>query len=116
MHSFFRIFLASIIFLSCSKSSTSYVNNPNAPDYLHNRPVGASAKELLAANTYQSLKIEIIYMTGYAPDAAAINHLQATLETLLNKPSGVTIVTTEIPPSSKTSLSINDIIEVEKHN
>jgi len=115
MRLFFRILLVSIVALSCTKSGTSYVNNPDAPDYLHNRPVGASAKELLAANSFQSLKIEILYMTGYAPDASAISHLQATLESLLNKPSGITIITTEITPSSNSSLSINDIIEIEKN-
>lgn len=116
MNRFIWIFFTGIFFISCSKSSTSYVNNPDAPDYLHNRPVGASAKELLTAGTYQSLKLEILYMTGYAPDAAALSHLQSTLETLLNKPSGISIITTEVPPSSKPVLSINDIIEVEKYN
>lgn len=116
MHSFFRLLFISVIFLSCSKSSTSFVNNPNAPDYLHNRPVGSSARELLASGTYQSLKIEILYMTGYAPDAAAINHLVATLTAVLNKPSGITVITTQINPSSNSSLSVNDIIEIEKNN
>ncbi len=113
MRSFFRLFIISILFVACNKSG--YVNNPNAPNSLHNRQVGASAKELLTSTTYQSLKIEILYMTGFAPDAAAINHMQATLAALLNKPSGITVVTTEISPSSNLNLSVNDIIEIEKN-
>lgn len=116
MKAILRLCLACIVFTSCSKSSTSYVNNPNAPDYLHNRSVGASAKELLASTTYQSLKIEILYMTGFAPDAAAINHLQTTLAGLLNKPSGITIVTKEISVASNTTLSVDDVIQIEKNN
>lgn len=105
-----------LLFASCNKSDTSYVNNPNAPDYLHNRPVGASANELLASSKYSSLIIEVQYMTGFQPDAAALNHLQNTLGSILNKPAGITIVTREIPASTNQNLSVNDIINIEKNN
>jgi metallopeptidase family M12-like protein len=116
MRTFLRLFLMVICFAGCSKSSTSYVNNPNAPDYLHNRPVGSSARELLASNTYTSLKIEIQYMNGFAPDPSALNHLQATLSTLLNKPAGITIVTTQITPSGNMTLSADGILQIERNN
>lgn len=115
MKAFLPIFLIAILFSACSKTET-YVNNPNVPDYLHNRPVGASANELLASTKYTSLKIEVQYMTGFQPDAAALNHLQATLQGLLNKPSGITIITKEIPASANLSLSVNDVISIEKNN
>jgi hypothetical protein len=102
--------------ISCSKTNTAYVNNPNAPDYLHNRPVGASAREILASATYTSLKIEIQYMPGFTPDAAAISHLQTTLSTLLNKPGGITVVTSQIAAASNTSLSIDNVVQVERNN
>ena len=116
MKTIFCLLLISLLFADCSKSDTSYVNNPNAPDYLHNRAVGASANELLASSKYNSLKIEVQYMTGFAPDAAALNHLQSTLATLVNKPSGITIITKEIPASTNLALSVNDIITIEKNN
>jgi hypothetical protein len=102
--------------ISCSKTNTAYVNNPNAPDYLHNRPVGASAREILASATYTSLKIEIQYMPGFTPDAAAISHLQTTLSTLLNKPGGITVVTSQIAAASNTSLSIDNVVQIERNN
>ena len=110
------IFISAFIISACSKSSTSYVNNPNAPDYLHNRPVGASANEMLASNKYTSLKIEVQYMTGFAPDAGALNHLQSLLTSLLNKPGGISIITKEISASTNLSLSVNDIITIERNN
>src|SRR5258705_6755902 len=116
MKTILRFVIVLTLVTGCSKSSTSYVNNPNAPDYLHNRPVGASARELLAMTTYQSLKIEIMYMNGFAPDAGAINHLQTTLSVLLNKPSGISIVTREIPAAAGTALSVNDVLQIEKNN
>lgn len=55
-------------------------------------------------------------MTGFAPDAAALNHLQNFLSTYLNKPGGITIVTKEISAASNTTLGVNDIVNIEKQN
>ncbi len=114
MRRLFTFLLFSLFFIGCNKSD--YVNSPDIPFLLHNRPVGASARELLSSSTYTSLKIEILYMTGYEPDAGAIAHVQSTLGELLNKPSGITIVTKEIPASSGTTFSVNDIIAIENNN
>ncbi|TAL44422.1 MAG: hypothetical protein EPN92_08800 [Chitinophagaceae bacterium] len=100
---------------SCSKTVTEFVNGPNA-DELHNKAVGASAHDLLSSIKYKSLKIEIQYMTGYAPDDAAVNHLQNFLSNTLNKPSGITIVTKEIQPSSSASLDIDQVKQIENNN
>ncbi|MEO7924383.1 MAG: M12 family metallo-peptidase [Chitinophagaceae bacterium] len=112
----FPVFLFAVILFTGCKKSTDYVNNPGAPDYLHNRPVGASANELLASSKYTSLKVEVQYMTGYQPDAAALNHLQGMLTALVNKPSGINIITKEIPASSNLNLSLNEVINIEKNN
>jgi hypothetical protein len=108
--------IALSVFVSCSKSDSGYANNPNVPDHLHNRPVGASANELLAGSTYTSLKIEVQYMPGYAPDVSAFSHLQSMLGGLVNKPSGITVVTKEIPAAGNARLSVNDIAQIEKTN
>lgn len=109
--------IALVINLGCSKSTTSvtYVNDPGAT-HLHDKPVGASAHDLLASSSYTSLKIEVQYMTGFQPDAAALNHLQATLQSLLNKPAGITIVTREIAATANTTLSVSDVSTIEKNN
>ena len=116
MRTYLSLFLLAVLFYGCSKKNTSYVNNPNAPDYLHNRAVGASANEMLASGTYKSLKIEIQYMTGYPPDAGAISHLQSILAGILNKPSGITVVTKEIPASSSQVLSSTAVADIERSN
>lgn len=118
MKTYLQLFCIVALFAGCSKSSTdsSYVNNPDVPAELHNRPVGASANELLSASNYTSLKVEVQYMTGYAPDAAAISHLQSMLAGLVNKPGGISIVTKEIAAAAGQTLSVNDIIQLEKNN
>lgn len=116
MKTILGLIVAATFLAGCSKSKSSYVNNPDAPDVLHNRPVGASANEILSASKYTALKIEVQYMPGYQPDPAALNHLQATLSGLLNKPGGITIVTKEIPASGKATLTLTEVIEIERKN
>ena len=110
------VVLVVFFFVACQKSNTTYTNNPNARDYLHNRSVGASANELLSSTKYTSLKIEIQYMPGFAPDAAAINHLQSTLNNLLNKTSGISIETKQITASSNLTLSAEDVLQIERNS
>lgn len=100
---------------ACSKNEVIFDNNPGA-EQLHNKGVGVSANELLSSGSYKSLKIEIQYMTGYAPDGGAMNHLQSTLSTFLNKPSGITIVTKEISASSSATLNIDQVKTIEEQN
>lgn len=110
------ILFTCLVIAGCDRSDTLYINNPDAPEQLHNRDVGASANELLSASKYRSLKIEVQYMSGYAPDAAALNHLQSTLAGLLNKPVGISIVTKEISASTNTTLTANDVLTIERNN
>ena len=103
-----------LMIVGCNK--TVYVNNPGGADELHNKPVGASSKDLLSASPYTSLKIEVQYMPGFEPDATALSHLQNMLAGVLNKPSGISVVTSQITASSNTSLNINEVFDIEKNN
>lgn len=114
MKLFLALFLSSLVFATCSKK-TYYVNNPDAPDDLHNRPVGASANDILANSKYTSLKIEVQYMSGFEPDATALAHLQSMLSTVTNK-SNISIVTKEIQASPNTTLSVSQLIDIERTN
>jgi nitrous oxide reductase accessory protein NosL len=64
--------------IACNKSNDN--NSALEPSSLHNRSVGSSASELLSADKYKSLRVEVQYMAGFAPDATAINHLKSFLE------------------------------------
>jgi hypothetical protein len=113
-----RLFLASVLLLSigCSKQKVIFSNNPDAPDYLHNRPVGASANEILSSSKYSSVVVEVQYMTGYAPDATAMNNLQSFLNSYVNKPGGITIITKQIDLSSSTVLTLDQVKSIEQSN
>ena len=117
MKKLFTIFLLTVIVVnnfSCSKDSTSTglpsVNSEN------DKQVGASANALLSAATYTSVKIEIQYMPGFAPDATAVSNLTAFFTSLINKPAGITVVQTQIASPNKVVLSLTDIATIEKSN
>ncbi|HYC39164.1 MAG TPA: M12 family metallo-peptidase [Chitinophagaceae bacterium] len=113
-----RLYLSALLLfllaIGCSK--TEYVNNPGGANELHDKPVGTSARPLLSASPYSSLRIEIQYMPGYAPDQNALAHVHSMLSSILNKPGGITIATSEIPASSGSTLNIEQVFQVEKNN
>ena len=103
-----------LIVSSCKKSDT--ITNLPSINNENNKVVGASANDLLSASKYSSVKIEIQYMPGFQPDAAAVNNLTNFINSLINKPGGVTIVQTQIASAGKTVLSLNEIATIEKNN
>jgi hypothetical protein len=116
-HPYVNLFLSTLfllLFAGCSKKDT-ITNLPSINDE-NNKVVGASANDLLSAAKYSSIKIEIQYMPGFQPDAAAVNNLTAFLNTLVNKPGGVSVIQTQIASAGKTVYSLNDIATIEKDN
>ena len=102
----YLILLLSLTFAACKKENIDAGN-----DY---QTLGASAHNLLAAAPYSSLTIEIQYMPGYAPDNSSVNALKFFLNQYLNKPNGIQVVEEPIPSSGKTTLTLNDIEDIEK--
>lgn len=100
---------------SCSKTEIGITQLPSINSD-NNKIVGASAKDLLSSNIYTSVKMEIQYMPGFAPDDAAINNLTSFFNNIVNKPGGITVVQTQIIASGKAVLTINDIATIEKTN
>ncbi len=114
MKSHLVVFFLFFIVISGCKKESSFVNNPGSD--LNDRAVGASSNELLSSAKYESLKIEIQFMPGYEPDAAAITHLQNFLAGLVNKPVSISVVTKQITASSSASLTIVQVKDIEKNN
>jgi hypothetical protein len=60
-------------------------------DYDHARAPGASARDLLTADDFDSLLVQVQYVQGFAPTAQGLQHLEDFLEARLHKPGGVTV-------------------------
>jgi hypothetical protein len=108
-----RFILCLFIFLSLVFSACKKELIIGDRDY---KTLGASAHDLLSSSNYPSLIIEISYMPGYAPDATTVNNLAFFLNTYLNKPAGIQISEQQIAASGKTSLTIDEIVQIEKRN
>lgn len=102
--------------VGCRKTINPYSNNPTDPDYFYNRPVGASANEILSDIKFKSLKVEIQYMSGFEPNSSSLIHLHNLLSSVVSKPAGVNFETKEIPASASTQLTISQILEIENNN
>lgn len=105
----------SFVFLQCKKSSEPF-NSHTPVSYDHNRNPGNSAADFLGNTTYQSLKIEILYMPDSRPDPAAINQFTAILSERLNKPAGISVAEREIDPTLKTVFTPGDISGIESRS
>ncbi len=104
--SLYIILLFTLTFAACKKTDVD-----DGKDYV---TLGTSAHDLLVAAPYSSLTIEIQYMPGYEPDNASVTNLESFLNQYINKPDGIKVVVEPIPASSKSTLSLNDIVSIEK--
>ena len=112
MKNFVFLIAVIILFAHCSKKDST----PNSSNNLNTKSVGASAKEFLSAGTYTSINVQLQYMPGFAPDAAALTNLTSLLNTLVNKPAGINFSQIPIAASGKSVFSIEDISALEKAN
>ncbi|MEO6328016.1 MAG: hypothetical protein ABIO55_03755 [Ginsengibacter sp.] len=101
-----------IAYYGCSKKDVLVVKAGDL-DY---KTLGTSSKALLSTTVYSTLKIEIQYMPGYAPDAAAVNNLVSFLSTYLNKPGGIQVDQKQVAASGATTLTLDQIVNLEKNN
>lgn len=97
-----------LVFAGCRKEEAERKLTPLEVNY------NVTPNHFLSAATYQKLVVEVQYVTGFQPNATALARLQTFLETYLNKPSGISIVQTEIASPGKAKYSLNDIVEIEK--
>lgn len=110
--SFFAIF---ILFSGCSKDDDE---NGNPDGSLNKKSVGASAHDLLSADKYKKVVLEIQFVEGFEPQTATVNSLKTLMEQRMNKPNGITVKLSPLPAAGfgKTSYSINDIAAIEENN
>ena len=78
------------------------------------KALGTSGPELLDDAEFTSMRVEVVYVTGYEPSQATINNLKSFLQQRTHKPEGITILTRAVASSGKAPFSINEIAEIEK--
>lgn len=98
---------------SCKKDSNT--SPETLPNSYSNQTLGASANDMLSAAKYTALDIQVQYMPGYQLDAATISNVVTYLNTVCNKPGGITISQTQIAANSDT-LNVDEVAIIEAQN
>ncbi len=107
-------FLFLLLIVGCSKDSTDPDNGTPRVDKSANlKALGASANELLSDAKFTSLRIEIVYVTGFKPTDAALNNLAQFLTQHTFKPDGLSITTRAVTSSNMAPFTIEEIAKIE---
>ena len=104
-----------VIFAGCSSDD----DGPDPENGINRTPnlqaTGSSANDFLASSKYNTLTIEVFYVTGFRPNAQTLVNLQSFMNARLNKPGGVSIVETEIESPGLAPYDLNEIASIESN-
>jgi len=104
-------FVLLLIFIGCTKDD---VNNTPVIDKSANlKALGFSSNELVSDEKFTSLKIEIVYVTGFQPTQTTLDNLKIFLGNRTFKQDGISINTRAVPSSNKAPFDINEIAQIE---
>lgn len=70
--------------------------------------------DLLSADKYKKLTLEIQSFKGQEPSETTLKYLQSFLEARLNKPEGITIISTTIDPARSSKYDLTAIRKMEE--
>ncbi|HEY6143835.1 MAG TPA: membrane metalloprotease [Flavobacterium sp.] len=102
-----------ILFVSCSKDDDS----DNSINTIANKKAtGTSSKDLLSDVKYKSMVIEVVYVDGFEPSAAAITNFVSFIEARTYKPGGITVLKRSIPSPGKATFTVQEIATLENAN
>lgn len=107
--------LSFAIIISCSKDSNE-TTGPNTIDRSANyKTSGDSANDILSNNTFDKLRIEIAYVTGYRPTSGAMTDFVSFLKLHSNK-EDIELIYNELPSPNEEKLTLEEIDDLEKKN
>jgi hypothetical protein len=106
-----------ILLVSCSKEDSTDTISVDGYSITNNKKAtGSSSHDLLSADTYKSMVIEVVYVEGYEPSATAINNFTSFLNARSNKPGGITVVKRSIASPGKATFTNKEIVAIEDAN
>lgn len=115
--------LTFFILISCSTDDNSISNNGVGNDgdnsggetYPYTNPVGFSANDILAGNSFSSLVLDIMYVEGFQPTNQSVNQLVDFITERTFK-TNVTVSLRQIPTPNVTSYTTADVRVIEDEN
>ncbi|HWY13334.1 MAG TPA: peptidase [Bacteroidia bacterium] len=82
-------------------------------------PLGSAEEKItpenfLSGKMYDKIAIEVVNEKGYELNSQTISNLQNFLSSRLNKPNGIVINVRELPNQGRSTVSLNDVANIEK--
>lgn len=113
----FLLFTVAALMVSVSCSGDDDNGGMTIPDIdktLNRQGTGTSARDLLSAEKYSRIILEIVYVQGYEPNATSVNNLKSFISERMHKPGAIDVEMTQIAPPGNTEYSVDDVFELEK--
>ncbi|MBR9861382.1 hypothetical protein GYB22_11670, partial [bacterium] len=98
-----------ILSLSCLFFVAACKKDPKPS--LNKKSVGDSANHLLSDDDYNKLTIELVSVEGFELSSDVKDDLKTFLESLINKPKGIQIKTSNLENPGLAPYSVDDIVE-----
>lgn len=117
-HSILKVVLACSIFFSCSSEPeviNEEISNPINMS-LNRQNTGSSSNDLLSADVFKKIVVEVGYIEGFRPTEKAITSFKTFIENRTFKPEGVSFVENKIPAPGKKTYTLEEVVVIEKEN
>lgn len=102
--------LVFLVLTSCSKDDAESVKSNNK------KTLGTSAHDLLSEDKFDSMLIEVVYVEGFEPSAAAITNFVAFLNSRIHKSGGISVEKRAIASPGNITYTNAQIIAIEDAN
>ena len=116
---FLIVALVCSILFSCSSEPEGMIDSETGNTVnvsLNRQPTGSSANDLLSADFFKKMTVEIAYIEGFKPTQSAINNFKNFIESTTFKPEGIQFMEKEIPSSGKTEYTLEEVVAIEKEH
>ena len=114
-----KLVLVCSIFFSCTSEpdeSMSGGNNETTNVADNRQATGSSANDLLSANTFKKMVVELAYIEGFKPTETAINTFKNFITNRTFKPEGVSFIEKQIAATDKTVYTLDEVVALEKEH
>lgn len=114
-----KVVLGCSIFFSCTSEMVDIIddaNNNNINVVTNRQATGYSANNLLSADSYKKIIVEIAYITGFKPTETALNNFKNFVDNRTFKPEGIEFITKEIPATNQTVYTLDEVVQLEKQH
>lgn len=100
-----------LVLAGCSKDDPSGTTKIDKSANL--KALGTSAADLLSDAKFTSIRVEMVYVTGFEPSQKTADNLRTFLQQRTHKPDGITIFKRAVESSNKAPFAINEIVQIE---